>query len=137
MSNYKLYSLNKFGDSRGSLVVFEKGNNINFELKRAFYIYGSDSKTVRGKHANKQSQFLMVCLSGKCKIWLDDGKQQEIFELNKPDYALWLNKMVWKEMYDFSPECVLLVLSDQKYLENEYIRNYDEFKEIIKTIKND
>ena len=129
---YKVYTLKDFGDERGSLIVIEKDNNVDFEVKRVFYIYGGgDSNIRRGIHANKDSEFLMVVISGSCKVLVDDGLTKEIIELNHPNQALWLDKMVWKEMYDFSKNAVLLVISNQKYNENEYIRDYDEFIRVV------
>lgn len=130
--NYKLYTLKDFGDERGSLIPVEKGNNIDFDIQRAFYIYGTTQGTVRGVHANKFSEFLMIVISGSCKVLVDDGFKKEVVELNHPNQALYLDKMVWKEMYDFSHNAVLLVLSNEKYNENEYIRDYDEFLKIVK-----
>ena len=129
---YKTYTLKDFGDERGSLIPIEEGNNVDFEIKRAFYIYGTTDGTIRGIHANKFSEFLMIVISGSCKVLVDDGHKKEIVELNHPNQALYLDKMVWKEMYDFSKDAVLLVLSNEKYNENEYIRDYDEFIRLIK-----
>lgn len=126
--SYKIFTLKNFGDERGSLIPIEKGNNCPFDVKRAFYIYGTTEGTIRGVHANKFSEFLMIVISGSCKVLIDDGKERKIVELNHPNQALYLDKMVWKEMYDFSYNSVLLVLSNETYNENEYIRDYDVFK---------
>ena len=130
--NYKLYTLKNFGDERGSLIPIEQGNNVNFDIKRAFYIYGTTDRTKRGVHANKYSEFLMIVISGSCKVLVDDGYKKEIVELNHPNQALYLDKMVWKEMFDFSYNAVLLVLSNERYNEEEYIRNYDDFIKIVR-----
>ena len=129
--NYKLYTLKNFGDERGSLIPIEEGNNVDFDVKRVFYIYGTTDGTRRGVHANRDSEFLMVVISGSCKVLVDDGHNKEIIELNHPNQALYLDKMVWKEMYDFSYNSVLLVISNQKYNENEYIRDYEEFLKAV------
>lgn len=130
--NYKVYTLKNYGDERGSLIPIEKNNNVDFDVKRVFYIYGTTDGTRRGVHANKDSEFLMVVISGSCKVLVDDGFEKKIVELNHPNQALYLDKMVWKEMYDFSYNSVLLVISNQKYNENEYIRDYDEFLKIVR-----
>lgn len=131
--NYKLIDLKVFGDERGRLIPFEKGNNCPFDVKRCFYIYNTSAEGVRGKHANRNSEFLMIAVSGSCKVKIDDGAKQEIIELKTPQQALYLGRMVWKEMYDFSPDSVLLVLANMLYDENEYIRDYDKFlKEVVK-----
>jgi len=125
--HYKVYDLINTGDERGGLIPFEKGMNAPFEVRRAFYIYDTKPSTPRGAHANRKSQFLMVVISGSCKVLIDDGKEKNIVELNRPNQALWLDKMIWKEMYDFSYNAILLVLSDEKYDETEYIRDYSNF----------
>lgn len=132
MKEYKLLSFPQLGDERGNLVVVEGMKEIPFEIKRMFYIYGTQEGVVRGQHANKNSQFVLINLSGTCKILVDDGKSREIVELNKPHEGIYLNKMVWKDMYDFSKDSILLVLSDCGYDGGEYIREYEEFKSEIK-----
>ena len=129
--NYNVYELSKFGDERGFLIPIEQGNNINFDIKRIFYIYNTSPNALRGAHANKFSEFLIIAVSGSCKVLVDDGIKKEVINLDKPNMALYLNKMVWKEMYDFSNDAVLLVISNKKYNKDEYIRDYNSFKKII------
>lgn len=125
--NYYQINLNTFGDERGHLVACEENCNIPFDIKRCFYIFDTKESISRGMHANRDSQFLLIPLSGSCRVKVDDGKNKADFLLNNPHQGLYLNRMVWKEMYEFSYNAVLLVLSDQKYNEAEYIRNYNEF----------
>lgn len=125
--NYKLIDMHIFGDDRGRLVAFEKDVNCPFEVKRAFYIFDTKGGIARGCHANRNSEFLLIAINGSCKVKIDDGKTQEIVELSNPHTALYLDKMLWKEMYDFSYNGILLVLASTKYDENEYIRNYEDF----------
>lgn len=132
---YKLISFKDLGDERGKLVVVEGGQDIPFEIARAFYIYGSDSTVVRGKHANRNSEFVLVNVAGKSKVMITDGTNKEIVNLDKPMEAVYIPKMIWKEMYDFSPDSVLLVLSNTHYDGKEYIRNFDEYLEIMKSYK--
>lgn len=118
----------KHGDVRGALVVVEGIKDIPFEIKRIFYIYDSDSTVVRGQHANRKSEFLLVCVSGSCKVKTDDGRgKQDIFTLNNPNEGLYIPKLVWKDMYEFSSDCVLLCLSSENYDANEYIRDFQVF----------
>ena len=124
---YKLLTFKDLGDDRGKLVVVEGGKDIPFEIARAFYIYGSDSTIVRGKHANRNSEFVLVNVAGKSKVMITDGSKKDIVELNKPMEAVYIPKMIWKEMYDFSSDSVLLVLANTHYDGNEYIRNFDEY----------
>lgn len=129
--NFKLFDLKNYGDERGALIPIEVGNNSPFEVKRIFYIYDTKPGVARGCHANKNSEFIMIMISGSCKVKIKDGKTTEIINLNSPKQALYMDKMLWKEMYDFSYNAILLVLSNEHYNENEYIRNYDEFLELI------
>ena len=120
---YKLLKFKDLGDERGKLVVVEGDRDIPFEIKRVFYIYGSDSTVIRGQHANINSEFVLINVSGKSKVKVTDGHREEIVELNVPMDGLYLPKMVWKEMYDFSPDSVLLVITNTHYDGKEYIRD--------------
>ena len=125
---YKLIEFVDLGDERGNLVVIEgEGMDIPFDIKRVFYIYGSDSEVVRGQHANRETEFLLVNVSGISKVRVDNGRETEIIELNKPRMGLYLSPMLWKDMYDFSEDSVLLVLASRHYDANEYIRNYEDY----------
>ena len=101
------------GDERGNLVVVEGGSAIPFDIQRIFYIYGSDDEVVRGKHANLRSEFVMINVSGTSRVKVDNGHESRVIELDRPRMGLYLERMVWKEMYDFSPDSVLLVLSNE------------------------
>lgn len=124
---FYLHELVRHGDDRGSLVAFENGINVPFDVKRVFYIYDTKDDVSRGSHANRNSKFLLVVISGSCRVKIDDGINQVNILLNKPHQSLFIEKMVWKEMYEFSYNSVLLVLSSEFYNESEYIRNYNEF----------
>lgn len=124
------------GDSRGHLVIVEGGIDIPFEIKRAFYIYGSDSDVVRGRHANRNSEFVLINVAGTSKVKVKDGEGNEaVFYLNRPHTGIYLPTMVWKDMYDFSKDSVLLCLSSEHYNPNEYIRDYTEFAREISAKK--
>lgn len=115
------------GDERGNLVVVEGGQDIPFSIKRVFYIYDSDDTVVRGQHANRYSEFVLVNVAGKSKVRITDGKEEFIFSLDRPRTGVYIPKMVWKEMYEFSSDSVLLVLANTHYDGNEYIRDYQEY----------
>lgn len=115
------------GDERGKLVVIEGGQAIPFEIKRVFYIYDSDDTVIRGQHANRESEFVLVNVAGSSKVRITDGKEEMIVELNKPMMGVYIPKMIWKDMYDFSSDSVLLVLASTHYDDSEYIRNYSEY----------
>lgn len=121
------------GDERGKLVVIEGGQAIPFEIKRVFYIYESDSTVVRGQHANKESEFVLVNVAGTSKVRITDGKEEFVVSLDKPMTGVYIPKMIWKDMYDFSEDSVLLVLASTHYDGNEYIRDYDEYLEYMQT----
>ena len=126
------------GDERGHLVIVEGNKDIPFEIKRVFYIYGSDSDVIRGKHANRESEFVLINVAGRSKVKVKDGEGNEaIYCLNRPHTGIYLPTMVWKDMYDFSENSVLLVLASTHYDVNEYIRDYAEFvKEIVSEEEN-
>ncbi len=129
---YQLISLVSHGDERGSLISFEAGINCPFDVKRCFYIYDTKGgNVIRGAHANRRSKFLLVVINGSCRVKIDTGTKIDDVLLNNPMTALYLDKMVWKEMYEFSHNAVLMVLSNELYDETEYIRNYEEYKKEI------
>ena len=130
---YRILEFTEFGDERGSLVVAEGEKDIPFEIKRVFYMYGSDKDIIRGRHANRFSEFVLINVAGKSKVRLDDGFTTKIVELDKPRMGLYMAPMIWKDMYDFSEDSVLLCLSSRHYDKDEYIRNYDEFTKIVRS----
>ena len=132
---YEVFEFKEYGDERGNLVVIEgSGMDIPFEMKRVFYMYGSDDTVIRGQHANRITSFILVNVSGSSKVKIDDGKESVVVELNKPRMGLYIKPMVWKEMYDFSPDSVLLVLADTHYDGSEYIRDYEAYLEAVKIV---
>ena len=120
------------GDERGKLVVIEGGQAIPFDIKRVFYIYESDSTVVRGQHANRESEFVLINVAGKSKVRITDGKEEFVVELDKPMMGVYMPKMIWKDMYDFSSDSVLLVLASTHYDGKEYIRDYNEYEKYMK-----
>lgn len=130
---YKLIRFKDLGDERGNLVAIEgEGVDIPFDIKRVFYIYGSDATVVRGQHANRETEFLLVNVGGSSKVRVDNGRESEVIVLDKPGMGLYLPPMLWKDMYDFSPDSILLVLASRHYDGKEYIRDYDEYLKEIK-----
>lgn len=124
---YKVIEFPEMGDERGNLVVVEGEQLVPFKINRVFYMYGSDDTVVRGQHANRESEFVLINVSGTSKVRVTDGREEAIIELNKPRMGLYLSTMLWKDMYDFSPDSVLLVLTNTHYNGAEYIRDYDEY----------
>jgi len=126
----KLLSFAELGDDRGELIVVEggQGKQLPFIVKRLFYIYDTKQDTVRGKHANKYSEFCFINIKGSCCIKvIDQNMQEKTFILNKPNTGLYMPKMLWKEMYGFSSDCIMLVLSNEHYNKTEYITDLQEY----------
>ncbi|WP_230849126.1 sugar 3,4-ketoisomerase [Legionella saoudiensis] len=128
-----LFDLRVIGDERGSLIALENGSNLPFDLKRAYYIFDTKPEVSRGYHAHKNLQQVAVCVAGQCRILLDDGKTRENFVLNSPTKGLLINNLTWREMHDFSEDCILVVFASEHYNESDYIRDYDQF---IKEVTN-
>lgn len=124
---YRILEFGDLGDERGNLVVVEGEQDIPFEIKRVFYMYGSDSEVIRGQHANRNSEFVLINVSGTSKVRVDNGFEEAVIELNRPRMGLYLPTMLWKDMYEFSEDSVLLVLTNTHYDGAEYIRSYDEY----------
>ena len=131
---FQIIEFADLGDERGKLYVIEGGKeyDIPFEIQRVFYMYGSDSTVVRGQHANKETEFLLINVSGKSKVKVDNGYEKMVVELDRPGIGLYIPQMLWKDMYDFSPDSVLLVLASRHYDGNEYIRDYDEYLKLVR-----
>ena len=122
----------QLGDDRGELIVIEGGMSIPFDIKRIFYICGTKPGVIRGQHANRKSEFVLVNVAGESKVRVKDGKgKEEVFVLNRPHQGLYIPSMVWKEMYDFSSDSVMLVLSNEHYDADEYIRDYGEYTAVL------
>lgn len=120
------------GDERGKLVVIEGAQAIPFPIERVFYIYDSDATVVRGQHANRESEFVLINVAGKSKVRITDGTEEIIVDLNEPMMGVYIPRMIWKDMYAFSPDSVLLVLASTHYDSEEYIRDYDEYLKEMK-----
>lgn len=120
--------LKKIEDARGSLVVLELGKGLPFPARRAYYIYGTDPDQPRGFHAHKKLDQVFICLKGSCDVALDDGHEKKTVTLSSPDRALRVGPMIWHEMHRLSPDCLFLALASDIYDENDYIRDYADFK---------
>ncbi|HHQ4449140.1 TPA: sugar 3,4-ketoisomerase [Aeromonas hydrophila] len=127
MALANLIHLPVLGDDRGSLIALEGNKNIPFDIKRIYYIYGTKTGVSRGFHAHKALKQVAIAVSGSCRFILDDGIEREDILLNDPAQGLLIESFMWREMHDFSDDCVLMVLANQLYDEDDYIRNYDEF----------
>lgn len=128
----KLIPLQPHGDDRGSLVALEEGQNIPFEIKRVYYMFKTKEGVRRGLHAHRKLKQVAIAVRGSCRFVLDDGKERVEILLDNPAQGLLIESCMWREMYDFSEDCVLMVLADQLYDETDYIRDYDKFLEEIR-----
>ena len=130
--NVSILDFGAIGDERGMITICEGEQDIPFIPKRVFYIYKSTNDVVRGRHAHKVTDFVLINVSGHSKVKVMDGKGNEIvYSLNRPNTGIFIPHMIWKEMYDFSEDAVLLVLASELYDESDYIRDYDEFLKFI------
>lgn len=114
-------------DYRGGLVALEQGQNVPFEIKRVYYIYGTPANTRRGFHAHKALEQVAICVKGACSFLLDNGKGKVDCRLDSPAVGLYIGKNIWREMYNFTDDCVLMVLASELYDESDYIRDYNDF----------
>ena len=130
MSLVQLIDLPNLSDPRGGLVALESNQSIPFELKRIYYIFKTADKKARGFHAHKNLKQIAICLQGSCKFVLDNGYHQEEIILKSPLKGLLIESLMWREMHDFSEDCVLLVLASEHYDESDYIRDYSDFVKI-------
>lgn len=133
MDGIKIIDFPDLGDDRGQLVVAEGGfRMVPFDIKRMFYMFDTTEGTIRGQHANVNSEFLLINVKGSVKIKVENGNEEEIIVLDKPNRGVYLGKMIWKEMFDFSKDSILVVLSSEHYDEKEYVRDYNEFLKIMR-----
>lgn len=126
------YAFQQHGDDRGMLVALEQYSDIPFEIKRVYYMYQTKEGVRRGFHAHKSLQQILVCIHGSCKVLLDNGTEKKIVSLERPYEGLYVANNMWREMYDFSEDAVLLVLASEVYREEDYIRDYEEFLTWVK-----
>ncbi|MEK0042871.1 FdtA/QdtA family cupin domain-containing protein [Escherichia albertii] len=132
--NIEFIPLQKHGDDRGMLVALEQAKNIPFEIKRVYYMFGTQENIRRGYHAHKKIKQVAIPVSGSCCFHLDNGHEKMEVVLDNPTLGLLIEPRVWHEMYNYSKDCILLVLASDIYDESDYIRNYEDF---VRLIKND
>ncbi|MEJ5066655.1 MULTISPECIES: sugar 3,4-ketoisomerase [Leclercia] len=119
------------GDERGALVSLERERNIPFDIRRVYYIFDTKQGVTRGFHAHRKLKQVAIAVKGSCRFILDDGNERVNVILDNPTQGLLINSFVWREMTDFSEDCVLMVLADMEYEESDYIRDYSTFKMIV------
>ena len=125
------YAFQQHGDDRGMLVALEEYKDIPFEIKRVYYMYDTKKDVHRGFHAHKSLEQILICIHGSCKVLLDNGTEKKIVSLEKPYEGLYIANNMWREMYDFSEDAVLMVLASEYYKEEDYIRDYNDFLRMV------
>ncbi|GGF25631.1 sugar 3,4-ketoisomerase [Flavobacterium limi] len=125
--NIQIIAIPKIEERRGNLSVIE-GDTVPFEIKRVYYLYDVPSGAERGGHAHKNLQQFLVALSGCFDVVLNDGKEEQIITLNKPYEGLLIKSGIWRELQNFSSGSVCLVVASEVYIEEDYIRDFEEFK---------
>ncbi|ENG6438299.1 WxcM-like domain-containing protein [Escherichia coli] len=126
--NIEFISLQKHGDERGALVSLEREKNIPFDIRRVYYIFDTKEGITRGFHAHRKLKQVVIAVKGSCRFILDDGVERVSIVLDNPSKGLLITSLIWREMTDFSKDCVLMVLADMEYDESDYIRDYSIFK---------
>ena len=129
--NIEIIQLPKIEDFRGNIAFIEK-DVVPFSIKRVYYLFDVPSNAKRGGHAHKEQFELLIPLSGSFDVILNDGKKQQTIILNKPDKGLLIKSNIWRELENFSSGSVCLVISSGEFLEEDYIRNFDEFLDFSK-----
>ena len=120
------------GDERGQLIAIEAERQVPFEIKRVFYIYGTQPNVLRGNHSHYKTKQYLISVAGFCKVTLDDGKGNKVtYDLDQPNKGLFQDALIWGAMHDFSEDNVLLVIADDYYDSSDYITDYNEFLEVV------
>ena len=132
MTSYKLVDFKTLGDERGSLIAIEEWYNAHFDIKRVYYIFDTKEGVERGFHAHINLKQICIAVKGSCTFVLDNGKKREEIKLDNPNQGLLIEGLIWREMKNFSSDCVLVVLASEHYDESDYIRDYDKFLKVVK-----
>lgn len=127
-----MISLAICGDNRGRLVAIEGMSDVPFPIARVYYVFHTQPGVDRGFHAHRALRQVLIAVNGSCTILVDDGEIRNNVRLNDPSMGLLLEGLVWREMSDFSPDCVLLVIADAHYDENDYIRDHGQFLDAVR-----
>jgi len=119
------------GDKRGQLIALEGNKQVPFNIKRVFYIYGTQTDISRGNHSHYQTKQYLVAINGSCQVTLDDGKNKETFNLDRPNIGLFQDALIWGSMHNFSDDCILLVMANSYYDPNDYITSYSDYLKAV------
>ncbi len=136
MTSYKLVDFKTLGDERGSLIAVEEGYNAPFDIKRVYYIFDTKKDVERGFHAHINLKQIAIVVKGSCTFVLDNGQKRKEIRLINPNQGLFIEGLIWREMKNFTEDCVLVVLASEHYDESDYIRDYDKFLKEVENGKN-
>ena len=131
LDDIKIIELPKILDERGNLSFIEGGNHIPFKIERTYMIYDVPGGEMRGGHAYKELNEFIVALSGSFDVVLDDGNEKRIYSLNRSYYGLYVPKMIWRSLENFSTNSLCMILASENYNEDDYLRDYTDFKNRI------
>jgi len=129
---HRIFEINKIPDERGNLSVLQNNKEIPFEIKRVYWIYDVPGGEMRGGHAYKNLSEVIIALSGSYDVVLHDGEKEYRYHLNRSYYGLYVPKMMWRYIENFSTNSLALIVADDFYKPEEYIRDFDAFKEMQK-----
>ena len=127
MTPPSIIQLPKILDKRGNLSFFEHSNQLPFEIRRTYWVYDVPGGNIRGSHAFREQQEFIVALSGSFDVVLHNGKNETMYSLNRSYYGLFIPKMYWRRLENFSTNSLALIVSDKSYSESDYIRNFEQF----------
>lgn len=129
ISKCSLFEIQSFKDSRGGLSILEESDNVPFKIKRLYYLYSTKVNKVRGVHAHKKLEQIIIAFAGQFEILLDDGKAKKLFTLDRPNLGLYVSPGIWREVYPLEENGVCAVLASRVYEEEDYIHDYKDFLE--------
>lgn len=127
----RIIDLPKIANRRGNITIVEGGHHIPFEIERIYYLYDVPGGAVRGGHAHKKLQQLVISVMGAFDVLLDDGYRKKVVHLDRAYFGLFIPNMIWRELENFSSGGICLVLASLPYDESDYYRNYDEFLDVV------
>ena len=131
---YKILDFPVHGDESGNLIAIEQNKDIPFSIKRVYYIWGSKFNAIRGKHAHKHLEQVIICLSGSCDFILDNGQKRITVHLDTPTKGIYIKNKIWREFTNFSSDCIIVVLASEHYNVSDYIKDYNQFLSYCNTI---
>lgn len=131
ISNCRLFDIRSFEDQRGGLSFVESGKDINFKIERLYYLYHTSKNILRGVHAHKKLEQVLISLNGSFEVLLSDGNKSQTYILDRPNLGLYVCPMIWRELNPLEDNSICVVLASREYEEDDYIHHFDEFLSII------